>query len=245
MLIGSLKDGLSLQTGVYFIFTGICSQHEPHPEPQKDPKLAARITLDEPGTLSFITAHHLTNPWAIGNIISKTLAVRTGSICVYCSLCPTQIQTALYICAEIFQKAGATTVTARPVSCLAASCWFAGQNKKTWLYALIDKCKEIEAQISGDDMRSHIVRFIDRTWMEQQLFEAENIQEPSPLSPYQDTRHILEQHPESTEACAPQCAAIVILGEFHRLGHLINTDSFSLKARTIKPTQIFHFKKAS
>lgn len=85
-------------------------------------------------------------------------------------------------------------------------------------------------------------RFIDRTWMEQQLFEAENAEEPSPLMTRQDTRHILKHHAVPGE-CLQQCIGVIILGEVSQIGHLLHSHPFSFKAKAIKAAQMFHFRK--
>jgi hypothetical protein len=81
------------------------------------------MTLEGPNTLSFTIPYDSRNAWGVGSIIANALTSQSGIIYVYCSLCPSVIQTALFICAEPKEKVKAASVWARPINCITASCF--------------------------------------------------------------------------------------------------------------------------
>lgn len=171
----------------------------------------------------------------VGRIISNTLTSQRGSIYVYCSLWPSVIQKALSICVGLKEKAKiASSVWLRPVNCITASCC-STEDDSISLAALIDGCKESELKVSLGYIELQAVQFIDRTWMEQQLFEAENAEEPTPSTMHQDTRHILSQH-AVPGPYLQYCIWIIILGEVSQIGRLLHIHPPSFKAKAIKAT---------
>jgi hypothetical protein len=128
----------------------------------------------------------------------------------------------------------------RPDDRLTASCCYE-ENRLNWLEALVEKSKEIEAKTNfkGDLTPEHLV-YVDRTWVEQRIFDGEDDEGKQLSASTQDLRGILENHCYDS-----YCAAIIIIGELSHSAQLMRSPPFEYKGRPPKATQIYKFQKAS
>jgi len=137
----------------------------------------------------------------------------------------------------------------RPDDRLSASCCYE-ENRSNWLEAIVEKSQEIEAKIEfkrkEEDRHSDWkfglpdIAFLDRTWVEQRIFDGEDDSKDPLSARAQDLRGIFEHHPRDKK-----CPALLILGELSHSEHLMRSAPCRDKAKPPKETQIYKLEKPS
>jgi hypothetical protein len=246
------KDALSSETNVFFVLTSECLNLQSS-TPCTQNSLATMV-FDEQSNFGFTPPYEYRNPRGLGKMINEARFPRSSQnfdisgrprAYIYCPPCSCHIHTAHFVCRELQELHSFWSICLRPDDRLTASCCYK-ENRLSWLEALVETSKAIEAKTyltklgEGLFWSPRHIAHLDRTWIEQRIFEVEQDQ-GVPLSvKAQDLRGICEAHRHEYG-----CPVIVILGELSHSGHLMQSAPFWYNTKPQKETQTYKFEKKS
>lgn len=230
-----MQDKVRHKARAYLVFTDQCSIE--HSAIYCEQKALGRGIIDERNKRSFTLPPKRFSPWSLAYLIyNRGDRFKGGRVCIYCAACLCLIQTALYLAAEIKTLSPDECVWVRPAHCLLASC--SSEGDLSMLTSVVNAAKGAEARGLLLEESTLKVRYVDRNWLERQLFATENNLDSRGPNVRLALPDIL-----NTPIGRIKCDAVIMLGETRQTAHLLQSPPFSFPVKKPKATQIYHFKE--
>lgn len=248
---------MSYYGSIYFVLSGGCRK-----QVSRSPCQLSKLGKDCEEEKNSILSLQIPLAWSVGNRISKTLdpsrftsvdlddlmgkaddqltalnklALPVATVYIYCAPCACLLATAFDICKKVDSRT--TTYfqfVVRPDDRLVSNCC-SQKDRSLGLVSIIERIRDIESSTS---LTNHLC-YIDRTWVEQRLYELEEETDQP-----QVTGKIAEMGGKvlSSHNSEEKTAGIVILGELEYCLPIIRSPPFPSNPRIPKETEIFQMK---